>query len=83
MAYQPEFLTETWAAYLAEQGCAPEQVDPDAFIRWAYARALAHREPRYRAMEKWGITVTAEQVAALRDTPDFIEMVARAIGAAA
>ena len=27
-----------------------EQVDPDAFVRWTYARALAHRQPRYRAI---------------------------------
>ncbi len=24
-----------------------DDVDPDDFIRWAYAKALAHRQPRY------------------------------------
>ena len=35
-------------------------VDPDAFVRWTYARALAHRQPRYGAMaDRWGVTVPA------------------------
>ena len=47
MAYQPEFLTRVWDAYLEEHGCEEQDVDPDAFIRYAYAKALAHRQPRY------------------------------------
>jgi hypothetical protein len=71
MAYQPEFLDRVWHAYLDERGCKEETVDPDDFIRFTYARALAHRQPRYQAMARWGITVTADQVAALRSPEDF------------
>ena len=48
MCYQPDFLTEAWAEYLRDTGMPEDQVDPDAFVRWTYARALAHRQPRYR-----------------------------------
>ncbi len=62
MSYQPEFLERTWHDYLQETGRAPDKVDPDAFVRWAYARALAHRQPRYAALARnWGVTVSAER----------------------
>ena len=80
MAYQPKFLEAAWAGYLAETGKAPEKVDPDAFIRWTYASALAHRQPRYAAMaERWGVTVTAEDMMAVKSAQDFEDAIARAL----
>lgn len=79
MCYQPAFLDRVWAEYLAEKGCAEGEVDPDAFIRWAYAKALAHRQPRYAAMEKWGVTVTADEVAGVSSAEDFTGLVALAL----
>ena len=79
MAYQPEFLAEAWDGYLRETGDAPDAVDPDAFIRWTYARALAHRAPRYAAMAPWGVSVTAEEVAAVTDAPAFDDLIATAL----
>ncbi|MEO0390656.1 MAG: ATPase [Pseudomonadota bacterium] len=79
MAYQPEFLTAAWDAYLAETGDAPDQVNPDSFIRWTYARALAHRQPRYAAMARWGVTVTADEVAAMKTEADFTHLIATAL----
>ncbi|KNG95552.1 hypothetical protein [Pseudaestuariivita atlantica] len=80
MAYQPDFLADGWAAYLAETGQTETQVDPDAFIRWTYARALAHRQPRYAAMARnWGVTVQAEDLADLRDAADFDAVVEAAL----
>jgi hypothetical protein len=56
-------------------------VDPDAFIRWTYARALAHRQPRYVAMARnWGVTVEADDVARLHDAADFEALIADALG---
>ncbi|WP_231592397.1 ATPase [Pelagovum pacificum] len=81
MYYQPEFLADSWAAYLDETGKAEDAVDPDAFIRWTYARALAHRQPLYARMSDWGVTVPAEEVAAVRDVSDVDRMIARAIEA--
>ncbi|WP_422028717.1 ATPase [Roseovarius sp.] len=79
MCYQPEFLDQVWSDYLDKKGCAEDEVDPDAFIRWTYAKALAHRKPRYEAMAKWGITVSADEVAALRTDRDFEQLVAKAL----
>ncbi|ABG32314.1 ATPase [Roseobacter denitrificans] len=76
MAYQPAFLTRVWHDYLNEKNCTETEVDPDDFIRFTYAKALAHRQPRYRAMSRWGITVTASQVSALKTHDDFYALVA-------
>ena len=80
MSYQAEFLDRMWRNYLDEQGCDEAQVDPDAFIRWTYAQALAHRQPRYAAMARnWGITVTADAVAQVRSDGDFVELIAETL----
>lgn len=80
MAYQPKFLTECWERYLHETGKSETRVDPDAFIRWTYGRALAHRQPLYRAMGKnWGVTVDASDMATVRDTSDFSAVIGAAL----
>lgn len=79
MAYQPEFLAASWNEYLRENKCMEDDVDPDGFIRWTYARALAHRLPRYAAMVRWGVSVTADEVAQVRDAGDFEGLVSAAI----
>ncbi|CUJ93465.1 hypothetical protein RUE5091_01350 [Ruegeria denitrificans] len=76
MSYQPEFLTRVWNDYLSQNGCRSEDVDPNAFIRWTYAQALAHRQPRYQAMaDNWGVTVTADDMHKVRDAADFDELI--------
>jgi hypothetical protein len=81
MAYQPEFLLRVWQEYLRENNCQEDDVDPDAFIRWTYAQALAHRQPRYEAMSRWGVTVTADQVAGLKSEDDFNDLIAGTLSA--
>ncbi|EKE43505.1 hypothetical protein OCGS_2237 [Oceaniovalibus guishaninsula JLT2003] len=77
MYYQPRFLADAWADYTADraEGC----VDPDAFIRWTYARALAHRQPRYAAMARRGVTICAQDVADVTDAVQFEDLIERAI----
>ncbi|WP_333830968.1 ATPase [Pararhodobacter sp.] len=80
MYYRPEFLIESWNSYLAESGKAPAQVDPDSFVRWTYARAMAHRQPRYAAMARhWGVTVQADDVARLQSPAEFDDLIAEAL----
>ncbi|MGR3480746.1 ATPase [Salipiger marinus] len=80
MAYQPQFLSAAWQSYLEQQQITEAEVDPDAFIRWTYARALAHRQPRYEAMARnWGITVDASEMAGLTDEAAFTEVIAAAL----
>lgn len=76
MYYQPEFLTEAWADYGRAH---PGLVDPDAFIRWTYARALSARQPRYAAMARHGVTVTADEIAAAATPDAFALLIADAI----
>jgi hypothetical protein len=82
MYYQPEFLHAAWAEYLALTGTAADRIDPDAFVRWTYTRALAHRQPRYEAMARnWGLTITAEDVARVRSVADFEDLIAATLEA--
>ena len=82
MCYQADFLEQAWAQYLAETGNTPEQVDPDAFVRWTYARALAHRQPRYRAIaDNWGLTIPADRMSNVTTEADLIDVVATALDA--
>ncbi len=79
MAYQPEFLARAWGEYLSENNISEDDVDPDTFIRWTYARALAHRQPRYESMARWGVTVTADEVAQLKSAADFDVLIETAL----
>lgn len=76
MYYQPAFLHDAWEEYRDTHNVTEDSVDPDAFVRWTYARALAHRQPRYAAMARWGITLTAEEVAAVKSPADFDALIA-------
>jgi hypothetical protein len=80
MYYQEDFLRGLWDEYLRDHGLAPDCVDPDAFIRHGYRRLLAHRLPRYAAIARnWGVTVEAEEIAAVRDPSEFTDLIAAAI----
>ena len=80
MCYNAEFLEAAWEDYLSETGSAETEVDPDAFVRWTYARALAHRQPRYKAMaDNWGITIQANDVAQVRSQDDMMDLIANAL----
>ena len=65
--------------YLQENNISPQDVDPDTFVRWVYAKALAHRQPRYRAMANWGVTDSADEVAKVADTAEFEALIAQAL----
>jgi hypothetical protein len=77
--YQPAFLKVVWSEYLARENLPEDRVDPDAFLRFAYARLLDHRQPLYAAMARWGVTVTAEEVAGVTDAAGFVALIAQAL----
>ena len=79
MYYQPDFLDRAWTDYRVEKGLTGDEVNPDDFIRWTYARALAHRQPRYAGMARRGVTLLAEEVADIRSPEDLNQLIARAI----
>ncbi|MDE9448982.1 ATPase [Aliiroseovarius sp. Z3] len=82
MAYQPEFLARVWEEYLLKNSIKADDVEPDDFIRWTYAQALAHRQPLYEHMARYGISLCAHEVAAIKSPDDFEAMIATAIDAA-
>jgi hypothetical protein len=77
--YNPDFLQKIWDAYLTHEAKPAHQIDPDTFLRYAYAQVLDHRQPRYAAMAGWGVTVTAEEVADIKDAAGFTALIARAL----
>ncbi|WP_439103665.1 ATPase [Celeribacter marinus] len=80
MAYQPEFLDAIWTEYLSQKGIDEAEVNPDDFIRYTYARALAHRQPRYKAMaDNWGVTIRAEDVAHAQTPDAFCNLIGAAL----
>ena len=81
MCYQPAFLLSSWEKYQSETGLSPDKVDPDDFIRWTYARALAHRQPRYVQMAQWGITLQTDDVKNIYSPEYFEDLVASALDA--
>jgi hypothetical protein len=85
MYYQPDFLRQVWHDFrhLGGDEVPEDKVDPDAFLRFGYARLLDHRQPRYAAMARWGVTVTAEEVAGVTSPQGFDDLIARALDRAA
>lgn len=79
MYYQPDFLHAAWEEYRATHSVTEETCDPDAFVRWTYARALAHRQPRYAAMATWGVTLKADNVARVRTADDVASLISAAL----
>lgn len=81
MYYQARFMRQLWDEYKNKHNLTGETVDPDAFVRFAYARALRHRAPLYGAMaQNWGVTVCAKDVADVRDAADVTAMITAALG---
>lgn len=79
MYYRPDFLTAKWDEYLSLKHVSEDAVDPDNFVRWTYAQAMAHRQPLYQGMSNWGVTVTAEQISEVRSPQDFETLIAQAL----
>ena len=82
MYYPPDFLHGAWLEYLADHGLEEDEVDPDDFVRWTYARALRARQPKYQAIaDRWGVTLKAEDVAQMKSPADLDRLVMDAIKA--
>jgi shikimate kinase len=79
--YREEFLDHQLAAYMLERGLNyVALVDPDDFVRWIFPRLFYSRIPRYEAIaERYGYTVTTEEVSQVETEGDFVDLVARAI----
>lgn len=79
MYYNEEFLKQCWKDYCDETGDSEERVDPDAFIRWGFARLIEWRGPRYKAIaDNWGVRVSARDIEKVQTPDAFMALVERA-----
>lgn len=80
MYYNEDFLRRVWTQYLRETSVGETKVDPDAFIRWAFAQLIDWRAPRYEAIAKgWGVNISARDVERVKTPDDFLGLVDRAL----
>ena len=79
--YQPDFLREHWARFKRQRSIVDDDdVDPDEFAVWAFERLIHHRLPLYEDIAaRHGYVAEAHDVAAVRDTRDFLDLLAAAI----
>ena len=79
--YREEFLDEQLTLYLQENNieyCA--QIEPDDFVRWVFPKLFYSRIPRYEAIaEKYGYTITTDELALVKDANDFHALIHTAI----
>ena len=79
MCYDPDFLDLKWKQYLKINHCSIEEVDPDEFVRWAYGEAMKHRNPIYKSMASWGITVKADLISQVKTPSEFNSLIGSTI----
>ena len=79
--YREDFLNPQISTYLAEHQLAnAEEIDPNDFVGWIFPRLLRHRLPRHEAIaQRFGYTVTADELISIRDESDFDGLVSSAI----
>lgn len=79
--YRPDFLDIQLKAYLKEMGLTyAAEINPDNFTRWIFPHLFRSRVPRYEAIAKpYGFTVTAQEIADIRDETDFNTLMELAI----
>lgn len=79
--YREEFLDEQLAVYMQDNAIPyVAMIDPDDFVRWIFPRLFKSRIPRYDAIaERYGYTVTTEELSTVKSEQDFIDLIAKAI----
>ena len=78
MYFNEEFLQLAWQEYGA--GKAIDDIDPGAFLRFAFARLLDWRIPRYEALaRRWAVTIDADRIGGIDSGGDFEAAVMEAI----
>lgn len=79
--YRPGFLSDHLAQYLQLKDLPyAALIDPDDFTRWIFPHLFHSRIPRYEEIAgPYGYTVTAAEIAQLRDDTDFLDLLETAI----
>jgi len=79
--YREEFLDEKLSEFMSmHQYDDSEQIVPDDFVAWVFPELFKSRLPRYQAIaDQYGYTVDANDVAAVSNENDFIQLIADVI----
>lgn len=79
--YRESFLDEQLAIYMIEKKIAyGALIDPDEFVRWVFPQLFRARIPRYDAIaEKYGYTISTDELSAVDSEQAFIDLVVEAI----
>lgn len=79
--YRENFLDEQLALYMQEHQLPyVAMIHPDNFARWIFPRLFHARVPRYEAIaQRYGYTITSDELAAVNDEADFLALVETAI----
>ena len=79
--YRESFLDEESVVYMSEKHLDyVALIDPDDFVRWVFPRLFFSRIPFYEAIaEQYGYTITTEEVTALQDEDDFLQLIANVL----
>ena len=83
--YRPEVLDEQLTIYMQENNHEyVAMVNPDEFVRWVFPRLFYARIPRYEAIaEKYGYTITTEELYQVKTEDDFLKLIENALDAQA
>ncbi len=81
--YREAFLDEKLSEFMSLKNCpSTELIQPDEFVTWVFPELFKSRLPRYQAIaDRYGYTVDANDVAAVKGEDDFIKLVADALAA--
>jgi hypothetical protein len=79
--YREAFLDEKLNEFMQERNLrSTDEIPPDAFVSWVFPELFKSRLPRYEAIaNRYGYTVDANDVAAVKSEEDFIRLIVDAI----
>jgi hypothetical protein len=81
MYFQPEFLSQSLATYMAEQKIeTDQQIEPDHFAQWVFPKLFHSRIPKYEALaDQYGVTLQTSTLKNVGNAKDFLDLVAEAL----
>ncbi|MEN8129704.1 MAG: ATPase [Pseudomonadota bacterium] len=79
--YRESFLDQQLDIYMKQKDLPfVAMIDPDEFVRWMFPKLLHSRRPLYEAFaEKYGYTVTTDELATVGEEADFVRLLERAV----
>lgn len=79
--YREVFLDEKLAEYMRlHHFIDAEEINPDHFVTWVFPELYRSRLPRYQAIaDHYGYTLSADDIAEVKNEQDFLQVVSDAI----